>query len=186
MTLPEALAIVKCVPEFWVDFKTFNESFCEQVLRQFDEAGIDHGRIMCATYTIKALEYLKTKHPEIRRIGHMDFQLKNDCWTPSFSRSNLCASAVDGEPYSHDLLRAISGYAKQLGLWGVNMAADPRVVTPGLITELKRSGLWVSIALIHTDSQAEMFARHGHDCVVTRDVRTVRPIMDAGARGQKQ
>ena len=186
VTLPEALAIVKCVPEFWVDFKTFNESFCEQVLRQFDEAGIDHGRIMCATYTIKALEYLKTKHPEIRRIGHMDFQLKNDCWTPSFSRSNLCASAVDGEPYSHDLLRAISGYAKQLGLWGVNMAADPRVVTPGLITELKRSGLWVSIALIHTDSQAEMFARHGHDCVVTRDVRSVRPIMVAGARERKQ
>lgn len=184
VTLPEALAIVKCVPEFWVDFKTFNEPFCEQVLRQFDEAGIDRGRIMCATYTIKALEYLKVNHPEIRRIGHMDFQLKDGLWAPSFDRGNLCAPAKADEPYSRELLQAIAGYAKRLDLWGVNMCPDPRAVTTEFVRELKKSGLWVSIALIHTSSQARTFARHGHDCVVTRDVRTVRPIMVAGARGK--
>ena len=185
VTLPEALAIVRSVPEFWVDFKTFNPAFCEQVLRQFDEARIDHGRIMCATYTIKALEYLKARHPEIRRVGHMDFQLKNDSWAPSFDRGNLCAPAKDGEPCSRELLQAIRDYARRLDLWGVNMCSDPKAVTPGLVRELKKSGLWVSIALIHTDSQARTFAHHGHDCVVTRDVRTVRPIMAAGAKGNE-
>ena len=183
VTLPEALAIIRCVPEFWVDFKTFSPAFCEQVLRQFDEAGIDCGRIMCATYTTKALEYLKANHPEIRRVGHMHFTSEDGRWTPSFDKGIRCTPAKDDEPYSRELLQAIRGYAKRLGLWGVNMCPDPRAVTPELVRELKESGLWVSIALIHTGSQARTFARHGPDCVVTRDVRTVRPIMVAGARG---
>lgn len=177
--LPEALAIVKYVPEFWIDFKTFTPAFCEQVLRQFSAAGIDRGRIMCATYTTAALEYLKTRHPDIRRVGHMDFRLQDGRWSPSFLRSKgvTYAPAAAGEPYAPELLQGILDYAKRLGLHGVNMCPNAEAVTPGLVAKLKESGFWVSIALIHTRRQAETFARHGHDCVVTGDVRVVRPVM---------
>ena len=181
VTLPEALAIVKFVPEFWIDFKTFTPAFCEQVLRQFGEAGIDRGRVMCATYTRPALEYLKSHHPEIRRVGHMDFHQKDGRWSPSFLRGKgvTYASASDDERYSPELLNGILDYAKGLGLYGVNIVKDTKAVTPELVAKLKDAGLWVSIALVHTPKQARAFACHGHDCVVTRDVRSVRPAFSS-------
>lgn len=178
VTLPEALEIVRAIPQFWVDFKTFTPAFAEQVLREFQEAGIDSSRILCVTYTQAALGYFQTHHPEIRRVGHIDFQLQEGRWSPSFCRAKgvTFAPAEEGAPYSRDLFEGILAYVRTFGLHGVNIYPEPRVVTPEFVKALKGQGLWVSIAPIHTASLAKTFAGHGPDGVVTKDVRSVRPV----------
>lgn len=187
VTLPEALEIVRAVPQFWIDFKTFTPAFSEQVLREFRAAGIDSSRILCVTYTQEALEYFQKNHPEIRRVGHIDFQLKEGRWSPSFCRAKgvTFAPAEEGASYSQDLFEGILAYVRTFDLHGVNIYPDPRVVTPELVKALKEKGLWVSIAPIHTASLARLFAYHGPDGVVTRDVRTVRPVFAPETKSRK-
>jgi alpha-galactosidase len=182
VSLPQALEVVKVIPEFWIDFKHFDPEFAERVLAEFAKAGIDTRRIMVATYTQWALRYMKERHPEIRRVGHMDFKLCDGKWSASFNRKQgvLYAPAADGDAFSAELADGILSYAKEMGLWGVNMCCNPNAVTKGLVARLKESGLWVSIALIHSANMASVFSGYANDCVVTRDRRTVKPIMDAG------
>ena len=182
VSLPEALKVVKGLPEFWIDFKHFDPDFAERVLAEFAKADIDTRRIMVATYTQPALRYMKDRHPGIRRIGHMDFCRRDGKWSPSFLRKKgvLYAPAAKGETFAPEVAAGILAYAKEMGLWGVNTCSNPHVITKGLVAELKKNGLWVSIALIHDANNARAFSGFGNDCVVTRDRRTVKPIMDAG------
>ena len=182
VSLPDVLKVVQTIPEFWIDFKHFDTNFCERVLWEFAKAGIDERRIMVATYTQEALRYMKAMHPAIRRIGHMDFALQNGKWSPSFLRSEgvLYAPAAEDEPFAPEVAKGILSYADEMGLWGVNTCSDPRVITKGLVLHLKKRGLMVSIALIHDAKTAKDFVGYGNDCVVTRDRRTVKPIMDCG------
>ncbi len=182
VSLPEVLEVVKAIPEFWIDFKHFDPDFCESVLAEFAKAGIAEDRIMVATYNQDALRYAKERHPAIRRIGHMDFLQQDGKWSLSFERHKgvLCASAEKGEAYAPEVAQHILDYAGELGLWGVNLCADARIVTKSLVAHLKEAGLMVSIALVHDAATAAAFADHRPDCVVTRDRRTVKPIMDCG------
>ena len=182
VSLPEALEVVKTIPEFWIDFKNFDPEFCERVLAEFAKTGIGTERLMVATYSRKALPYMKTHHPEIRRVGHMDFQLQDGKWSPSFLRRKgvLYAPVAEGEPFPPEAAEGILSYVKEHELWGVNIVVNQDVVTPELVRFLKAKGLFVSIALIHDAATAKVFADRHPDCVVTRDRRTVKPIMDAG------
>ena len=175
------MKVVKGITEFWIDFKHFDPVFCERVLTEFAKVGIARHRIMVATYTQDALRYMKTKHPDIRRVGHMHFSKVGGKLLPSFlgRKDAACAPAAKGVAFAPELAEAILSYAQKMGLWGVNMDSDPSVVTKGLVSYLKEKGLWVSIALIHDAKKAKTFAGYGNDCVVTRDRRTVKPIMDA-------
>lgn len=172
VTVEEGLRYAKNVPETWLDFKHFDPAFCEKVLDLVAEAGIVDDRVMCATYSRRALAYLKEKHPKFRRVGHMDFaKAKDGAVRPSFDRAAACR----GED---EVVKAILAYRDELGLWGVNICAGP-VVTPSLVRRLRLEGLWVSVALVHTAEAARTYAPAKPNCVVTRDVRTVRPIFDA-------
>ena len=183
VSLPEALETLKPIPEFWIDFKHFDPDFCERVLAEFAKAGISRQRIMVATYTQPALRYMKERHPDIRRIGHMDFMLKDGKWSPSFWRDKgvLYAPAAPGEEFAHEVADGILAYASEMGLWGVNICASPRIVKKGLVAHLKKNGLWVSLALIQTARLARRFVGYENDCVVTRDRRTVKSILDQAA-----
>ena len=180
VSLPAVLKVVKVIPEFWIDFKHFDPEFCERVLAEFAKAGIPRHRIMVATYTRPALLYMKAHHSDIRRVGHMDFRLEKGRWSPSFARAEgvTYAAAREGEPMAGEVVDGIRAYASKMGLWGINICADPKIVTKELVSALHSSGLWVSIALIHTKPHAELFVGFGNDCVVTRDRRTVKPILD--------
>lgn len=182
VSLPEALEVVKAIPEFWIDFKHFDPDFCERVLDEFTKVGIGPERLTVATYNQDALRYMMKRHQGIRRIGHMDFLLQDGKWSPSFLRHRgvLYAPAKNDEPFAPEVADGILSYAKELGLWGVNTCSDPRVITSGLVAHLKEEGLMASIALIHDAATAAAFAGHRPDCVVTRDRRTVKPIMDNG------
>lgn len=181
VSLPEALKVLGGIPEFWVDFKYFEADFCERVLLEFARAGIDERRISVATYTQEALRYMKAMHPAVRRIGHMDFVLKDGKWSPSFLREKgvFYAPAAVGEPFAHEVAEGILAYAEEMGLWGINTCCDSRVITKGLVSHLKEKGLMVSIALIHDAKTAKVFVGYGNDFVVTRDRRTVKPIIES-------
>ena len=138
---------------------------------------------MVATYSRKALPYMKEHHPEIRRIGHMDFIPQDGKWSPSFLRRKgvLYEPAAEGEPFPPQAAEGILAYVEEHGLWGVDICANQDVITPELVRLLQGKGLFVSIALIHDAPTARAFADRCPDCVVTRDRRVVKPIMDAGA-----
>ena len=180
VSLPEALKVVGSIPEFWIDFKYFTPSFAEKVLAAFMAAGISQDRLMVATYSQPALRYMKEHHPSIRRIGHMDFMQVKGRWSPSFARAKgvTYAAAGKGEPMSREVVDGISDYASKMDLWGVNIGQNPKLVTKELVAALKAKGLWVSIALIHTKSQAEHYVGFENDAVVTRDRLAVRSVLE--------
>ena len=184
VSLPEALEVVKSIPEFWIDFKSFDPDFAERVLATFAQFGIGQDRLMVATYNGDALQYFRKAHPSIRRIAHIDFCEQDGKWSLSFERhlGILCRKAADGEPYSPEVAEHILECARTLDLWGVNLCAVPQVVTPGLVARLHGEGLAVSLALVHDAATARVFANHGGDFVVTRDRRVVAPIICAGQR----
>jgi hypothetical protein len=112
----------------------------------------------------------------------MDFQLQDGKWSPSFLRRKgvLYAPAAEGEPFPPQAAEGLLAYVEEHGLWGVNICTNQDVITPELVRLLQGKGLFVSIALIHDAPTARAFADRCPDCVVTRDRRVVKPIMDAG------
>jgi len=181
--LDEALPVLKSVPELWLDFKHFKPDFAERVLATCREAGFVPEKLMVATYTKPALAYFQKKHPEIRRVGHMDFPLRDGQWSTSFDASLRCAPATETEAFSPALCAAIVAWARQYGLYGVNMVSS-RAITPGLVAALHEQGLWVSLALVHSAEHAKRFRGLGIDAVVTRDRRAVKPVFDSADLSQ--
>lgn len=178
VTVEEGLAYAKRIPELWLDFKYYDADFLERVLRLVAQAGIETDRVMCATYTRSALEHMQARHPEIRRVSHVtitrdekDGRLRN-----SFSK-DVCADMET------DMVRSLLAYRDRLGLWGVNIIAH-KAMTPEFVRRVKAGGLWFSLALVHTAKAARAYAPLKPDCVVTRDVRTIRPIFDAARRAE--
>ena len=118
----------------------------EYALEQFDKAGIAQSRIMVATFSVSALKYFQTNHPEIRRVGHIGAQ-------------------KGGELYA---------YCRELGLWGVNMPVLKQQTTSEDIRELKRRGLWVSLWFVQNRKMEELYRDAGMDAYVTDYVSRVR------------
>lgn len=155
--LDEALEIVRSVPEFWIDFKYYTPEFAERAIAEFAKAEIDLSRVMCATFTCVALTYLRTAHPEIRRIAHMG------------NRTDL-GNFLEMKDY--------------YDLWGINIGARTRIARPeGLVTEqpletiaeLKRRGLWVSLHSIGYAHEHAKYRASGCDAYVSDDVSVLRP-----------
>ncbi len=144
--LDEALAIVKDLPEFWIDFKFFAPDFAEAVLADLKKAGISQDRVMVATFSVPALKYFQQNHPKIRRVGHIGGQ--------------------KGEK--------LYAYCKELDLWGVNMPVLKRQTTPKAIRELKKRGLWVSLWFVQNREMEEHYRDAGMDAFVTDYVSSVR------------
>ena len=176
VTVEEGLAYARRVPELWLDFKYYDPGFLERVLGLVKSAGIDEDRVMCATYTRKALEHMKARHPDIRRVSHVT--VRRD------PASGMLRNSFGGDvcrDMENDMVASVLRYRDALDLWGVNIIAHP-AMTPAFVRRVKEGGLWFSLALVHTETAARRYASLRPDCVVTRDVRTVRPIFDA-ARG---
>ena len=55
--------------------------------------------------------------------------------------------------------------------------SDREALQP-VLEALRAKGLWVSIALIHTESQAKRYVGFGNDAVVTRDRLTVKSVLE--------
>ena len=114
--LDEALAVVKDIPQFWIDFKRFSPKFAENVLATFRQAGIDESRLMVATFSEAALAYMREHHPAIRRVGHVGI------WQDE--ERGLWHSTVGGSSRTREeQIEAVVGWRDRFGLFGVNMAS---------------------------------------------------------------
>ena len=145
--LDQALALVKSVPEFWIDFKHFTPEFAEKVLAEFRKADIDESRVMVATFTLKALAYMKEKHPEIRRVCHIGRDL-------------------DAE--------GVLARRDEYGLFGVNMPIDGRRTSERDVAFLRQNGLWVSLWFVQTEADVAAYSDTEADAFVTDRVTDVR------------
>ena len=172
--LKQALRVLKDrIPLFWIDFKTFTPEFAEQVLREFAEAGIGRDRLMVATDPMGgALAYMRDHHPDIPCLTHIDFMEHPD--------GSISASFEGKRRFKDvaDLERGIVAFVERMKLRGVNMLCIPEIVTKELVANLKAKGLIVSIAVLNSEREAELFVGYGNDYVVTGNVRAVRPILD--------
>ena len=168
--LDEALAIVKGIPQFWVDFKYFDPEFAENLLKHFDEAGIDRSRIMVATFSKIALGYFKEHHPQIRRISHVNWRMLPE---GGYSGGNMKAgkSATRAE-----LLQSIVDHCAKFGLYGVNMPL--RLTTDEDVAFLHAHGAkWVSLYFVQNAEDARARLKAGADAYVTDYVSQVREGM---------
>ena len=166
--LDEALAIVKPAPEFWLDFKQFSPEMAEQVLGEIKKAGIDHGRLMVATFTKAALEYFQRKHPEIRRVGHIGVTANtNGTWTCYAEPKKKFAT-------KREVLDAVLRYRDKLGLFGVNMPVIQRQTSPEDIAYLQQNGLWVSLWFVQSEEKAKAYGSAKPNAFVTDHVTKAR------------
>ena len=159
--LDQALAIVKSVPEFWLDFKAkFSPELGEKVLAALAAAGIDESRVMIATFNRPALQYFQTHHPAIRRVGHYSF--KRD---------------KDGDADNAKTMRKVLDYRDEFGLFGVNMPVLAKQTRPEDVAFLKKNGLWVSLWFIQNADAAKHYRPANADAFVTDHVSPVREAL---------
>ena len=155
--LEQALAIVKPIPEFWIDFKdsrNFSSAFAEKVLATFAAAGIDTSRVMMATFNQKALAYFLKKHPDIRRIGHFGLQKTGDD--------------------NYEDMRMALALRDKYKLFGINLSAKKGATSLKTVEFLKEKGLWVSLWFIQDAATADKYRNSGADAFVTDHVSLVR------------
>ena len=143
--LDEALRVLKPVPEFWLDFKHFDEAFAEKALKTIRAAGIDESRLMVATFSTNALAYFQAQHPSIRRVAHV----------------------AGPEPVKKALK-----LKEEYGLFGVNMPVAKQATHPDDVAFLRKSGLWVSLWFVQSDKIAAAYP--DADAFVTDHVTRLR------------
>ncbi len=175
--LDEALAIVKDIPQFWLDFKFFTPEHAEKALRCFSDAGIDPSRIMVATFSKKALEYMQLHHPGIRRIGHINWRKLPE---GGFAGGNIGL----GKSTDRDGLRkGILAYCGKFGLYGVNTPNS--LTTDEDVAFLRRNGLkWISLYFVQDAETARLRRPAGADAYVTDHVSKVREGLAAAGAGK--
>ena len=144
VTLKEALAIAKGMPEMWVDFKMFSPELGEKVVAEINAAGIAHSRVMVATFSKPALEYFRDRHADIRRVGHI---------------------------YSESVEQVLA-YRDKMKLFGVNMPVANRRITAEDVARLQQAGLWVSMWFVNDPRTADYYK--GADAFVTACLRDTR------------
>lgn len=161
VTLREALAVTKAMPELWLDFKYFTPAFAEQVLKEVAAAGISEDRVMIATFTKAAIMYMKEYHPAIRRVGHISISPQPD--------GTLKTSCSGAEIFASmdEVTAVILGYKLELGLFGVNVPSNRRLVTSETVKKLCEAGLWVSIWYVNDIETADYYRAAGADAFVT-------------------
>ena len=170
--LPEALAIVKTAPEFWLDFKHFKPEMAEQVLAEVKKAGIDESRLMVATFTKPALAYFRDRHPEIRRVGHISVtSLTNGMWTCTAAPKQKFADR-------HAVMDAVLRYRDELKLFGVNMPVIQGQTLPEDIAYLQQNGLWVSLWFVQNEEKARAYRDAQPNAFVTDHVTKARLGLD--------
>ena len=154
--LDEALRIVRPIPEIWLDFKQFSPDFAEKVLEEVRRAEIDFSRLMVATFSKKALEYFRDRHPEIRRVGHVK---------AGKSREEVLA------------------FRDELKLFGVNVPVSRRQTSAADISFLHENGLWVALWFVQTEQIAAEYRDSGADAFVTDHVTRIRKVLDGDGLG---
>lgn len=184
VTLPEALEFgLKAKKGVWLDFKEFSPKFFERAIAECDKAGLPHERIMVATWTVKAIEYCRDKHPDIRRVMHTGIRPPDAAhkgWRLNYTKK--------GPPKTfefateEELAAELIAQRKDLGLYGFNIPVDiirrNRLIyrTPeSVFKALKADGAWLSMWFVEDEETGEKFRALGADNFVTSCAARTRP-----------
>ena len=170
MTLDETLAIVKDCPLYYLDFKTYTPEMMDAVFACFAKHGIPKERIVIATFTRKALERAKEAYPEVRRVHHIDFKVREN-------GTFLLNSTPCGDDFA--AVKALMlAWKKELGLYGFNIPSASPFTTPELIRELKAEKCWVTLWYGHSTAVADRFRDSGLDGFVTGMPSALRAYLE--------
>lgn len=163
--LDEAIEITRSIPQFWIDFKYFTPEFAENVLQTFAKAGIDRGRLMVATFNLQALEYLKARHPDIRRIRHMR-------WYGEKGGYRIKGSEKIWKTRSEAMAQVLRE-SRELGLYGMNVPVEE--TTPEDIAFFRKGGVkWLSLYFVQNSETAARVGSWDVDAFVTDYVSKAR------------
>ena len=152
--LDEALAVLKPVPELWLDFKNYSPYMAERVLVDVESAGFDWSRVMVATFSKSALAYFRDHYPEIRRVGHVLFP--------------------KGDGDNSEIRKKVMRFRDDYGLYGLNMPVTVGETLPEDVSFLKDSGLWVALWYVQNAKVAERYLPLSPDAFVTDHVSAAR------------
>lgn len=151
----------------WLDFKDGNPALYEKVLKMVADAGITTDRVMVATWNTKALEYMKDRHPEIRRVAHTYVRPRERGYETNHAKGRTFETP-------DQCLEAILKECERLGLYGLNMPVNivrkGRVIydTPdGMTAKLRAKGLWVARWFVFDEKAAVKARAQGSDAFVT-------------------
>ena len=171
LTLREGLAIVKDIPEFWIDTKAFTPEGFERALAEFDRVGIAHDRIMVATFNRAALKYVSEQHPEIRRVAHV--------YLRKLPGGRIRSMSTEQEFSGRDeLVAELLRWKEEFKLYGFNL---PRgsfrtgALTATELRKLRAAGMWCSIWFVNDAETAAELNRMGADAFVTGRIAVLRP-----------
>ena len=168
--LEEAIAVCRSIPQFWIDFKYFDPGFVDNVFKTFAAAGIDRKRLMVATFNVPALEYIKEKHSDIRRIRHT--QWSNEKGFGFRVKGDDKYFKTRQEAMAHIVTRS-----KELGLYGLNIPVEK--VTHEDIAFFRKGGLkWISLFFVQNADTAAKVRSWGMDAFVTDYVTKARAGLD--------
>jgi len=164
-TLRQVLPILKNdIREFWIDFKDYTPELAERIVKIFDEEGIDHSRIMVATFVQDALAYMRDHHPEIRRVMHIATIIEPGRWRLTYRDATY--DTPDG------MIEEIANRQRRFKLFGVNMMGSFLRTDFETIAKLKKMGLWISIYFPRDPVTADYYRRAGVDAFVVGSVRS--------------
>ena len=184
VTLSEALAFgVKAKLGVWLDFKEFSPEFFEQAIAECDRAGLPRERIMVATWTVKAIEYCRDRHPDIRRVLHTGIRppdAEHKGWRLNYTKKGPAKTFEFAT--EEDVAAELIAQRKDLGLYGFNLPVEiirrKRIIyrTPeSVLRALKADGAWLSMWFVEDEKTGERYRARGADNFVTSCAARTRP-----------
>lgn len=165
-TLDEALSIGKNMQQgVWIDFKSFSPDLADRVFESLEKAEIPKSRMMVATWSRKALDYVAERYPDVRRVAHVHLARKGDEYSSNMTGKKTFPSEIE-------LAQAVAEEARKRGLFGLNVPngyrSDTRVKTTAeMVGMFKKSGLWVSIWFVNNPVDGNYYRQAGADAFVT-------------------
>lgn len=177
--LEQALELVKEKPiSLWLDLKGFSRKnpersamLAERALELTRQYGIGRERLIVATWSQPALEYMKAHHPEIRRVLHVSITRQN---------GTMCMLSSEKDPDKRlmkpeNILPSLRKRAEELGLYGFNIPIWSSFFSRELVQGLKAQGYWVSVWFVQDAKDAVKAVDAGADAVVTDNLKVVQP-----------
>jgi len=116
-TLDEALAVAKRMKGgAWIDFKAFSPKLADRVMKRVEDCGLGFDRIMVATWSGPALQYVGEKYPSVRRVSHT--HITYDPKTAQYGSNRTAKKTFASKA---EVAKAIAAEAVARGWYGVNV-----------------------------------------------------------------
>ena len=163
VTLQEALVEARKLPGVWLDFKHFKPDFAEKVFRILSAVGVPDDRVVVGTWSKAALKYVRTSHPQAKRVAHTYIRRKEDGYHTNAASEKTAFATLD------DVFAAIVRHREELDLFGFNMPCGyTEYTTPDwMVKRMKDAGMWVSIWFVNEPLSGDYYRKAGADAFVT-------------------